>query len=230
MEKELEKSGKKKRRKQPKPAQPGRAAARPRRLTGGPRLSAAIFPRARPPSLARCPVGPACRRQFSSPRAPSLSVSRARSASRRAIAPRTPFFSLCAVGLPCQFRPLHVRCGPARAHSRTSQDFSATTPAHTPSSLLRAPPVPHAHPSPHFAQLRPLSRSAHVTPGFKEQSQVHLIHAPKKTTYIITECIEINVIKHQSIYYIAEDLLQSKIINIKRTKDRRRQCRPRHAT
>jgi hypothetical protein len=31
------------------------------------------------------------------------------------------------------------------------------------------------------------------TPGFKEQSQVHLIHAPKETTYIITECIEINV-------------------------------------
>jgi hypothetical protein len=49
-----------------------------------------------------------------------------------------------------------------------------------------------------------------VTPGFKEQSQVHLIHAPKKTTYIITECIEINVTKHQSIYYIAEDLLQNK--------------------
>jgi hypothetical protein len=24
-------------------------------------------------------------------------------------------------------------------------------------------------------------------------SSVHLIHAPKKTTYIITECIEINV-------------------------------------
>jgi hypothetical protein len=33
-----------------------------------------------------------------------------------------------------------------------------------------------------------------VTPGFKGQSRVHLIHAPKKTTYIITECIEINVI------------------------------------
>ena len=32
-----------------------------------------------------------------------------------------------------------------------------------------------------------------VTPGFKEQTRVHLIHAPKKTTYIITECIEINV-------------------------------------
>jgi hypothetical protein len=51
-----------------------------------------------------------------------------------------------------------------------------------------------------------------VTPGFKEQSRVHLIHAPKKTTYIITECIEINVIKHQSIYYIAEDLLQNKSV------------------
>jgi hypothetical protein len=49
-----------------------------------------------------------------------------------------------------------------------------------------------------------------VTPGFKGQSRVHLIHAPKKTTYIITECIEINVIKHQSTYYIAEDLLQNK--------------------
>jgi hypothetical protein len=32
-----------------------------------------------------------------------------------------------------------------------------------------------------------------VTPRFKGQSRVHLIHAPKKTTYIITECIEINV-------------------------------------
>jgi hypothetical protein len=35
--------------------------------------------------------------------------------------------------------------------------------------------------------------SLSVTPGFKEQSRVHLIHAPKETTYIITECIEINV-------------------------------------
>jgi hypothetical protein len=32
-----------------------------------------------------------------------------------------------------------------------------------------------------------------VTPGFKGQSRVHLIHAPKKITYIIIECIEINV-------------------------------------
>jgi hypothetical protein len=33
-----------------------------------------------------------------------------------------------------------------------------------------------------------------VTPGFKEQCRVHLIYAPEKTTHIITECIEINVI------------------------------------
>jgi hypothetical protein len=108
-------------------------------------------------------VGPICRRQFPSPaRSLSLSASRARIASRRVVAPLTPFFSLCAVGLPCQFRPLRALCGSAPAHSRTSLDFSATTPAHAPSSLLRAPPVPRAHPSPHFAQLHPLSHSAHA--------------------------------------------------------------------
>jgi hypothetical protein len=32
------------------------------------------------------------------------------------------------------------------------------------------------------------------TPGFKGQSRVHLIHALKKITYIITECIEMNVV------------------------------------
>jgi hypothetical protein len=76
--------------------------------------------------------------------------------------PSRPLFSLCAVGLPCQFRLPRSRRGPACPHSRTSPDFSATTPAHAPISLLRAPPVPHAHPSPHFAQLHPLSCSAHA--------------------------------------------------------------------
>jgi hypothetical protein len=163
MEKELENPEKKKRRKQPsRPTKPSQAA-RPRRLTGGPRLSAAILPRARPPSLARCPVGPTCQCQFSSPaHSISLSVSWAHIASRRTIAPHAPFSSLYAMGLPCQFRPLRARRGPARAHSRTSPDFSATTPAHAPSSLVRAPLMPHAHPSPHFAQLHPLSRSALV--------------------------------------------------------------------
>jgi hypothetical protein len=132
---------------------------RPRRLTGGPRLSAAVIPRTHPPSHARCPVGSICRRQFPSPARPSLSVSRARIASRRAVAPHTPFFSLYAVGLPCQFRPLRARRGPARAHSSTSSDFSATMLAHVPNSLLRAPPVLSARPSPHFAHPCPLSRS-----------------------------------------------------------------------
>jgi hypothetical protein len=132
--------------------------ARPRHLTGGP-LSHSLAV----PSLSRSLASGA---DLSSPvfftRAISLSVSWAQIASRRAVAPHAPFFSLCAVGLPCQFRPLHARRGPARAHSRTSPDFSATTPAHTPSSLLRAPLVPRAHPSPQFAQLHPLSRSAHA--------------------------------------------------------------------
>jgi hypothetical protein len=107
-------------------------------------------------------VGPTCRRRFSSP-AHSLSLCLTgldrQSPSR---CPVRPLFTLCAVGLPCQFCPLRARRGPARAHSRMSPDFSATTPAHAPSSLLRAPPLPHAHPSPHFAQLHPLSRSAHA--------------------------------------------------------------------
>jgi hypothetical protein len=146
MEKKLE-NPEKKRIKQPsRPSQ----AARPRA-----RAAPACQPSpARAHSLALCPLGPTCRRQLLRPLAPSLS--RAQIASRRAIAPRTPFFSLCAVDLPCQFRPLRARCGPASAHSRTSSDFLATMPAHAPSSLLRAPPVPRAHPSPCFAQLNPL--------------------------------------------------------------------------
>jgi hypothetical protein len=78
----------------------------------------------------------------------------------RAVALARPFFYLYAVGLPCQFRPLRACRGPTRAHSRTSPDFSATTHAHAPSSLFRAPPVPRTRPSPHFAHPRPLSRSA----------------------------------------------------------------------
>jgi hypothetical protein len=69
IEKELENPEKKKRRKQPSwpsSAQPGRAPAPPDRR---------VLPRACPPSLARCPVGPTCRRQFPSP-AHSLSLPR----------------------------------------------------------------------------------------------------------------------------------------------------------
>jgi hypothetical protein len=58
----------------PNSAQPGHAPARSRRLTGGPRLSAATLSPARSPSLAHCPVGPTCRRQLLRPRVSLLSL------------------------------------------------------------------------------------------------------------------------------------------------------------
>jgi hypothetical protein len=73
----------------------------------------------------------------SSPAPPSsLSASWARSAMRRAVAPRAPSLSLCVVGLPCQLRPPHARRGPASAHSRTSSGSSATSLCPHPSSFL----------------------------------------------------------------------------------------------
>jgi hypothetical protein len=115
----------------------------------------------RPPSLTRCPVGPTCQRQFPCPFAFSLCLA---GPVRQCLAgaPARPLFSLCAMGLPCQFHLPRSHRGPASAHSRTLPGFSATTPAHAPSSLFRAPPVPRAHPSPHFAWLHPLSCSAHA--------------------------------------------------------------------
>ena len=92
----------------------------------------------------------------------SHSVSRSQIASRRAVAPRTPFLLSLCHGPALSDPPSHAHRSPTSAHLRTSSDFSATTPAHAPSSLLRALPVFCAHPSPHFAQLHPLSRSAHA--------------------------------------------------------------------
>jgi hypothetical protein len=163
MEKELENLEKKKRRKQPKPAQsaqPGRAPAPSDRRT--PPVSGSSPSRV--PSLPRSlPSGASLSALVFFPVCPSsLSVSRARFACRRAVAPHAPFSFLYAVDPTCQFHPLRARRGLARAHSRTSPDFSAAMHAHAPSSLLRALPVPCAHPSPYFTQLRPLSRSAHA--------------------------------------------------------------------
>jgi hypothetical protein len=115
------------------------------------------------PSLSRCRVGPICRCQFPSPvRSLSLSLSRGPGSPVPSCCPACPLYSLCAMDPPCQIHLPRSRHGPARAHLRTSPDFSATTLAHAPSSLLIAPPVPRIHPSPHFAQLHPLSRSAHA--------------------------------------------------------------------
>jgi hypothetical protein len=103
----------------------------------------------------------------------SLSVSRARFASRRAIALHAPFSSLCVVDPPCQFRPLRARRGPARAHSRTSPNFSAMMPptrptpfleprqcpAHTPHLISRSFALSRALPTPPAAVGDPRPRS-----------------------------------------------------------------------
>jgi hypothetical protein len=50
--------------------------------------------------------------------------------------PTRPLFSLCAMDPPCQFCHPRARRGPARAYSRTSPDFSATTPPMCPAQFL----------------------------------------------------------------------------------------------
>jgi hypothetical protein len=165
MEKELENPRKKKKPFRPKPAHQAQSRARLPPVTGGPRLSAPVS-HARPLSLAHYPVGPICRRQLLHLLALPLSLCLAGPIhQRRAVAPAHPLYSLCAVDPPCQIRLPHDRRGPARAHSRMSPGFSATTPAHAPNSLFRAPLVPRTRPSPHFAHPRPLSRSAHAAAG-----------------------------------------------------------------
>jgi hypothetical protein len=117
-------------------------------------------------------VGTICRRQFSSPKR-SLSLCLAGPIRQcRAVAPARPLFSLCVVGLSCQFCLPRYRRGPTSAHSRTSPGFSATMPTHAPSSLLRAPLVPRTHPSPHFAQLHRLSCCALVASRHRRSAPV----------------------------------------------------------
>jgi hypothetical protein len=82
----------------------------------------------------------------------SLSLSRGPSSPMTSRCPRASSF-------------LSLRRGPVLSvppSSRTSPGFSATTPSHAPSSLLRAPLMPRTRPSPHFAHPRPLSRSTLV--------------------------------------------------------------------
>jgi hypothetical protein len=117
-------------------------------------------PSAHSPSLSRCPVDPACRRQLLRPLALSLSLSRGPGSLVVEPLPQASLFSLSAPwASPISSALSARRRGPAHAHSHTSPGFSATTPAHAPNSLLRAPPVPRTHPLPHFAHPRPLSRS-----------------------------------------------------------------------
>jgi hypothetical protein len=127
MEKELENREIEEKRKQPsRPTKPSQAAC-PRCLTGGPRLSAAVLPRAHPPSLARCLVGPICRRQFPSPPALSLSLSLSRRPGSQVAEPlpRAPLSSLSAPwACPVSSAPSALavdRCVRTRARRRISR-------------------------------------------------------------------------------------------------------------
>jgi hypothetical protein len=126
-------------------------------------LSAAVLPRARPPSLACCPVGPICWRQFSPLRTASLSVSRGPGPPVVEPLPRTPLSPLSAPWtLPVSSAPSALavdRRVCTRARRRISRPRRSPTrpapfleprqwPAHTPHLISRS-----------FA----LSRSAYAT-------------------------------------------------------------------
>jgi hypothetical protein len=136
--------------------------ARPLCLTGEPHLSAQTRAPTLPRSLAAQWTQPVGASYFTRSLSLPLSLSRGPGSPVPRRCPARPLFSLCVVDPPCQIRLPRARRGPARAHLRTSPGFSATTPAHMPNSLFRAPPVPRTHPSPHFTQLHPLSRSTHA--------------------------------------------------------------------
>jgi hypothetical protein len=155
-------------------AQPGRAPARPHRLTGGSRLSAAVLPRARPPSLSRCPVGPTCRRQFLHPRAPFLSLSRRPGLPVVEPLPRTPLSPLSAPWtLPVSSAPSALavdRRVRTRARYRISWPRRPSTclapfieprqcPTHTPHLISRSFALSRALPSPPAAARDPRPRS-----------------------------------------------------------------------
>jgi hypothetical protein len=119
-------------------------------------------------------VDPACRRQLLHPLALYLSLPRE---------PGSPVTSRCPRASPF----LSLRRGPVLSDPPSSRSswtsacalshvagFSTTTPAHVPRPLFRAPPVPRTHPSPHFAQLHPLSRYAHTASRRRRPALVFL--------------------------------------------------------
>jgi hypothetical protein len=125
-----------------------RASATPDRRT--PPVSGSSPSRA--PSFSRSlPSGADLSAPVTSPARSSLSLSLSRGSGPPVIEPlpRASLFSLSAPwASPVSFALSARRRGPAHAHSRTSPGFSATTPTLASSSLLRAPPMPRAHPSP----------------------------------------------------------------------------------
>jgi hypothetical protein len=163
MEKKLGNSRKRKNPFWPKQAHQAQphAPARLPPLTGGPRLSAADCPTLSSLPLARCTMGPSCRRRFLRPRAPLPSLPRGPALPNAEPLPCAPVLSLCVVGLPCQLRPPRVRRGPASAHSRTSPGSSATSLCPCPSFFL-SPAHARTHSPTSFHTVLLRSRSAHA--------------------------------------------------------------------
>jgi hypothetical protein len=130
MEKQLGNPEKKKKEKEKQPsrpssAKPGRAPALPDRWATP--MSGSFCPRALPPSLSLCLVGPGCQRRFPRLRAPLPSL------PRGLALPDTKLF-------PPRARPLSLRRGPPLSappsprplwtSARTSPESSTTTLAH----------------------------------------------------------------------------------------------------
>jgi hypothetical protein len=81
----------------------------------------------------------------------------------RAVAPTLPLFSLSAPWACLISSAFPALAVDRRVRTRTRHRVSRPRrPPTRPAPLFRAPPVPRAHPLPHFARLHPLSRSAHA--------------------------------------------------------------------
>jgi hypothetical protein len=160
MEKQLENPGKKKMAMEP--SRP-RQAARPRRLTGGIHLSAATpYPALSSLSLARCPVGPSCRRRFLRPRAPLLSLRCGPVLPVVESLPRAPVLSLAASWASPVSSALLAPVVDQRARTRSRRrNPRPRRPPTRPRSLL-SPARARTHSPPHFMQLRSRSRSTHA--------------------------------------------------------------------
>jgi hypothetical protein len=188
----------------PNLAQPGRAPARPRRLTGGPRLSAAALSHALSLSLAHCLVGPTCRRRFLHPRAPPLSLSRGPGSPVAESLPRaSPFLSLSR-GPVLSDPPLavdrRVRTHARRRISRPRRPPMRPAPFLEPcqcpalaprlisrsSALSRPLPTPPAAAGDPCPRSRP-SSSLEIAPGLLEvRPEVRL--PPPCLFYLICDC------------------------------------------
>jgi hypothetical protein len=183
----------------PNSAQPGRAPARPRRLTSGPRLSVAAL------SLAHCLVGPTCRCRFHHPHAPPLSLSRGPGSPVAESLPRaSPFLSLrrgpslsvppaLAVDRRVRTRARHWISRPRRPPMRPAPFLE---PRHCPAlgprlishgfALSRALPTPPAAAGEPRPRSQP-SSSPETAPGLPElRPEVRLL--PPCLFYLIRVC------------------------------------------